>query len=48
LAKIVIQAAGQRFEGLVLFLLRFDIEDKIVEIVVLPEDVRSLERILGS
>jgi len=48
LADIHIQSAGQRYEGRVLFLVRFDIDDKIVEIVVYLEDERGLERLLRS
>ncbi len=48
LAYIHIQFAGQRFEGRVLFLVRFDIDDKIAEIVAYLEDERGLDRVLHT
>ena len=48
LATIQFQMSGQVYTGRVLFLMRFDIEDKIAEIVTFLEDERSVERILAS
>ena len=47
-AKVLIEVSGQRTVSSVLFLLRFDVDDKIAEIVVFPEDIRSIERVLGA
>lgn len=39
IAQILVQATGQRFEGPVLFVVEFDSDDKIDEIVVFAQDV---------
>jgi hypothetical protein len=48
IAKILIEVSGQRVVTSVLFLIRFDADDKIAELIVFPEDVRSIERVLGA
>ena len=46
LVKIQVDAAARRYEGRVLFLVRFDVDDKIEEIVVFFEDERAAELVL--
>lgn len=43
-ADIQAQQPGRRFAGRVMFLLRFDLDDKIDEIIVLPEDPSEAAR----
>ena len=47
-ADIHVQMQGRDFTGRVLFSLRFDREDKIDEIVVLPEDPHAAERFFAT
>jgi len=47
LASVHFNTNGQMYKGRHLLLVRFDISDKIVEIAVLFEDQRSVERFLG-
>jgi hypothetical protein len=48
LSDIAMSDGARRFAGRALFLMRFDRDDKIDEVVVLSEDPRSLERFIGQ
>jgi ketosteroid isomerase-like protein len=48
LASIRIQVASRMYTGRHLFLVSFDIDDKISEVIVFFEDERAAERIFGS
>lgn len=48
LADVQVRIEARRFAGRILFLLRFDMDDKIDEIVVLPEDPRAVERFFST
>lgn len=47
LADIRAQADGQVYTGRYLFLVRFDIDDKIADVIVFIEDERAAERFFG-
>lgn len=48
LVRIHIHQTGQMYRGLHVFLVRFDSDDKITEIIVFFEDESSVERFFGK
>jgi ketosteroid isomerase-like protein len=48
LAKVHINTKGQMYSARHLFLVRFDIHDKIEEVTVFFEDQRAAERFIGA
>ena len=46
-ADIQMQMERREFAGRIMFLLGFDVADKIDEIIVLPEDPHAVERFFG-